>query len=452
MITEQPSRWAFLSSPRWQLGWHISLNLVLLLSAFALWKWVTWRAVYFMALVPIAIVPFSYARLRLHAQCIQMFGSHSAPLALFAIFGMFCDAIMIAQILTARSGSPLPFLHSPGIAWIGTIWFSTYGLLLLGYATIGILRIGQRGVQWLLQQYPQRQPDAPPSLERRRFLQQLGLVGAGAPFFFSLSSVKLTYNFRVEEREIRLPSWPQALDGLRIAHLSDIHVGGGMDRPKLLDVAALTNAAKPDIVLHTGDFLTHRTGNFDAPLYEALAQIRAPYGQWACLGNHDFDTPRRLVHRLRQAGVITLRNRIITLPLDGYPIELAGIDFLFQRLDQAALYQRIVTSWGPRESAPRLPRILLNHDPRAFAALPDGCADLVLSGHTHGGHVGIQLGKGRALSIVGLLGIPDQGIFHRKDMQMFVTRCVGFYGYPMRLGIPPEIAILTLRSPRAIDI
>ena len=85
-----------------------------------------------MALVPIAIVPFSYARLRLHAQCIQMFGSHSALLALFAIFGNLCDAIMIAQILTARSGSPLPFLHSPGIAWIGTIWFSTYSLLLLG--------------------------------------------------------------------------------------------------------------------------------------------------------------------------------------------------------------------------------------------------------------------------------------------------------------------------------
>ena len=452
MITEQPPRWAFLSSPRWQLGWQISLNLVLLLSAFVLWKWVTWRAVYFMALVPIAIVPFSYSRLRFHSQCVHMFGSQSALLALFAILGMFCDATMIAQILTARSGSPLPFLHSPGIAWIGTIWFSTYGLLLLGYATIGILRIGQRGVQWLLQQYRQRQPDAPPSLGRRQFLQQLGLVGAGAPFFFSLSSVKLTYDFRVEEREISLPSWPKALDGLRIAHLSDIHVGGGMDLPKLLDVAALTNAAKPDIVLHTGDFLTHRTGNFDAPLYEALAQIRAPYGQWACLGNHDFDAPRRLVHHLRRAGVITLRDRVITLPLDGRPIELAGIDFLFQRFDQAALYQRIVTSWGPRESASRIPRLLLNHDPRTFTALPDGCADLVLSGHTHGGHVGIQLGKDHALSIVGLLGIPDQGIFHRKDMQMFVTRCVGFYGYPMRLGIPPEISILTLRAPDTVSL
>ena len=93
-----------------------------------------------------------------------------------------------------------------------------------------------------------------------------------------------------------------------------------------------------------------------------------------------------------------------------------------------------------------VPRILLNHDPRAFVALPTRCADLILSGHTHGGHAGIQLGKDRAVSVVGLLGIPDQGLYRRADMQMFVTRCVGFYGYPMRLGIPPEISILTLRS------
>jgi predicted MPP superfamily phosphohydrolase len=71
-----------------------------------------------------------------------------------------------------------------------------------------------------------------------------------------------------------------------------------------------------------------------------------------------------------------------------------------------------------------------------------------LSGHTHGGHVGVQLGRDHALTVVGLFGVPDQGVFRRGDMRLFVTRCVGFYGYPMRLGIPPEIALLTLRAPR----
>jgi hypothetical protein len=197
--------------------------------------------------------------------------------------------------------------------------------------------------------------------------------------------------------------------------------------------------------MHTGDFLTHRSGNFDAPLYDALAQINAPYGQWACLGNHDLDAPERLVRRLSEAGVTTLRNTVITLRMRGQPLEVAGLDFLFGFLGTAGeSYARIIRSWGPRGSVPRL---LLNHDPRAFAALPHGCTDLVLSGHTHGGHVGIQFGRDLALTVVGLCGIPDQGIFRRDDMYMFVTRCVGFYGYPMRLGIPPEIALLTLRAP-----
>jgi predicted MPP superfamily phosphohydrolase len=74
----------------------------------------------------------------------------------------------------------------------------------------------------------------------------------------------------------------------------------------------------------------------------------------------------------------------------------------------------------------------------------------MLAGHTHGGHVGIQLGHESALTVVGLFGIPDQGVFSRDDMRLFVTRCVGFYGYPMRVGIPPEIAVLVLRAPQRI--
>ena len=139
------------------------------------------------------------------------------------------------------------------------------------------------------------------------------------------------------------------------------------------------------------------------------------------MGNHDFDAPNRLVRYLRQSGVTTLRNQVTTLSIDGQPLELAGLDFLFQRFDRDVLYQRIVSSWGPRQA---VPRILLNHDPRAFVTLPARCADLVLSGHTHGGHAGIQLGKDRALSVIGLLGIPDQGLYRHADMQMFVTRCV----------------------------
>jgi predicted MPP superfamily phosphohydrolase len=203
------------------------------------------------------------------------------------------------------------------------------------------------------------------------------------------------------------------------------------------------------VVMHTGDFLVHRAGDFDAPLYEALARIRAPYGQWACLGNHDFDVPERLVHRLGQAGVTVLRNTMVTLSVQGSLLEVGGLDYLFGHWEWEKRYARLLQSWQPRTG---VPRILLNHDPHAFPSLPSGCADLVLSGHTHGGQVGVQLGRDFALTVVGLMGIPDQGIFQRSDMTLYVTRCVGFYGYPMRLGIPPEIALLKIRTQERLTL
>jgi predicted MPP superfamily phosphohydrolase len=261
----------------------------------------------------------------------------------------------------------------------------------------------------------------------------------------SLSNVPLSYDFRVESRQIELPHWPLALDGLRVAHLSDIHVGGKMNRERLLRMAELTNRERPDLVLHTGDFLTHRGGPFDAPLYEALARISAPHGQWACFGNHDFDDPERLARQLAACGVTPLRDRVATIRVSGQPLEIAGLDYRFWRGPRAPSYAGVIRRWGARDGVPRL---LLNHDPRVFDELPDDCADLVLSGHTHGGHIGIQLDSSHALTVVAMAGIPDQGIFRRGDLCLYVTRCVGFYGYPMRIGIPPEIAILTLRTPQ----
>lgn len=428
--------------------WQYGLNLFLMLAAVVLWLLGVRRSLFLLALVPIAFFPFSYARLRLLSALRHFLAARHHTMRLFflcAWSSLLLDGVMIAQLLTARSERAIPLLHSPGISWVGTIWYSAHGLLFLGYVMLGFARLIWRLLKPILRRDEAAPSDSPISPERRQFLQQISVVGAGVPFFISLSNVKLTYDFRVEEREITVPHWPRALDGLRVAHLSDIHVGGAMNRERLLYMAALANAARPDVVVHTGDFLTHRSGNFDAPLYEALARIRAPYGQWACLGNHDFDAPDRFVRRLRDAGVTTLRNAVATLSLQGQTLEVAGIDYLFTPLRKEERYAEIIRAWGPREP---IPRLLLNHDPRAFAILPGGSADLVLSGHTHGGHVGIQLGRDRALTVVGLFGVPDQGLFRREDMMMFVTRCVGFYGYPMRLGIPPEISLLILRAPR----
>lgn len=424
---------------RWLVIWLATLNVGILGIALALGLTLNRRALWLAALVPIAIVPFSYARLRLDLLLQQSLARLPRVFAVVAGLGVALDFVLVAQLLT-RGSDRLALLQGTGINWAGPVWFSAHALLFLGYAALGLVRLLRRPARalWRLV-VPPASDDLAGGLvspERRLLLQRAGLVGAGVPFFVSLSSVPLSYDLRVEERELELPNLPPELDGLRVAHLSDIHVGGVMTRERLLRMAELVNASEPDLVAHTGDFLTHRSGDFDAPLYDALALIRAPYGQWACLGNHDFDDPERFERKLTAAGVHVLRNRAERIEVRGVPIEIVGADFLFARERREEIYARLMSSFPERDGTLR---IFLNHDPRAFLEIPESCADLVLSGHTHGGHVGVQVTRDRAITLVGLVGIPDQGVFERGDMRMFVTRCVGYYGYPMRVGIPPEI-------------
>ncbi len=418
----------------WLRRWHIAVNLGLL--AMGVILGFTWspRAFLLLPMVPLAFVPFSYARLRLERFLARHFAAPRLLLGLTAA-AVALDTFMLVQMLTVRTLPIDVLVRDPILGWVGPVWYSSFAILAVAFAIAHVLKLP-------LRRWRRRREVVPVDVGRRQFLRQAGVLGAGAPFVASVSGANLSYDFRVDEHEVRLPNWPRGLDGLRLAHLSDIHVGGAMDRARLLHVAALTQRARPDLVVHTGDFLTHRDGDFDAPLYEALARIEAPHGQWACLGNHDFDDAPRLVRRLYAAGVRTLRDRVTTLFIDGHEIELAGLDYTFGRGQRGASMARRIASWGERRPVPRL---LLNHDPTSFAALRDGCADLVFSGHTHGGQIGLQFAPQRALTVVGLVGLPDQGVFRRGSMQLFVTRCVGFYGYPMRLGIPPEISIVRLR-------
>lgn len=441
---------------RFVLRWLVLLNAVLLAVGLAFVAAGSRRAWLLVAAVPIVFVPFSYARWRLDRALAAALGDRrQAALRAITGAGVLLDLVLVAQLVTARGHEALGLVHGPVVAWVGPVWFSAHALLLLGYAVVGVVRLAHRGGTWLWSARatadaadvsPTSGPDAE-LLGRREFLQRASVAGAAVPFAAAFSGVPLSYDFRVEERTLVVPGWPRRLDGLRVAHLSDIHVGGSMTRERLLRIAELTNAATPDLVAHTGDFLTHRDGDFDTPLYEALARIRAPLGQWACLGNHDYDDPPRIVTRLTGAGVTVLRNARDRIVVDGQALELTGADFVFSPTARQDAYAALARHFGPRDDTPRL---FLNHDPSTFSALPENIANLVLSGHTHGGHVGIQLGPDHAITVVGLIGLPDQGVFERGDMRLFVTRCVGFYGYPMRVGIPPEIALLTLRSPEVV--
>src|SRR2546427_2592118 len=128
----------------WLRGWQVGLNLFLFLAAVVLGTLVFRRAFFLPIIVPIAFVPFSYARLRFHLHLEQLLkASPQTVSGFFLLFGIgvLLDCITVAQFLTARSGGDNPLLYGAGISWVGAIWFSAHALLFLGYAFIGFARL-----------------------------------------------------------------------------------------------------------------------------------------------------------------------------------------------------------------------------------------------------------------------------------------------------------------------
>ena len=136
---------------RWLRRWQFGLNLFLALAALVLGTFVVRRAFLLLLLVPIAFVPFSYARLRFHIYLEQFRKASPRVASLFFLLfgiGVLLDWVMVAQLLTARSGRDIALLYGAGISWVGAIWFSAHALLFLGYALIGFARLSRRALSW----------------------------------------------------------------------------------------------------------------------------------------------------------------------------------------------------------------------------------------------------------------------------------------------------------------
>jgi predicted MPP superfamily phosphohydrolase len=235
---------------------------------------------------------------------------------------------------------------------------------------------------------------------------------------------------QISHLEMPLPRLPKSFDGLRIAHLSDIHYGLFLSRESLLRVLDLTQAQDPDLICITGDFVTQSPVFID-PMAEMLASLRAPLGVYAVLGNHDFRAGADLLTRsLRRRGIKVLRNQRRLLRQRGEAIRIAGVDDSRQHPDVAA-------ACG---STDRRFTLLLAHNPMELNAAAACGVDLVLSGHTHGGQ--IRLGFAAPLYERYL----PAGLLSLDRTQMYVSRGLGKVIVPMRVGAPPELAFLTLYS------
>ena len=220
-----------------------------------------------------------------------------------------------------------------------------------------------------------------------------------------------------------------ALDGLRIAFLTDIHHSLMVPAEDVANAVALANSTRADLIVLGGDYVTWGDRDYVAPVAELLRPLQAPNGVFAVLGNHDDD--RDMPAALVRNHFTVLKDQRTRVLINGESLDIAGIRFWTRRVSDIA---RIL-----RPSAENV--LLLAHNPRRLAEAASLNVPAVLSGHTHGGQVvipGVGPIAGRDFPVIAGLGT-------RANTSMFVSRGVGTVYVPVRLNCPPEVAVITLR-------
>lgn len=284
-------------------------------------------------------------------------------------------------------------------------------------------------------------PDAaaPADPTRRKFLLDGGLLLA-AGVMGGIGARSALGAPEVTPVDITLPRLPAALDGLRIVQLSDLHVSAVLTHDWVRDVVERANALRPDLLVLTGDLVDgypHERLKDMVP----LSGLQARHGVYACTGNHDFYSGLDAwLPRFRDLGLTALRNEHAVLRVNGAPLVLVGVHDLAERAAGQGPDMARALEGAPDDAF----RILLEHQPQR-APDREGLVDLQLSGHTHGGQIPLIRPLVRRTNNGFVAGNYDVG-----SLRLYVNRGTGIWGgLPLRLGIPSEITLITLRRENA---
>jgi predicted MPP superfamily phosphohydrolase len=242
----------------------------------------------------------------------------------------------------------------------------------------------------------------------------------------------------VQRLELTIPGWPPDVRALRIAFMTDFHSGSHSgDVARIAAIIAEAATFKPDLVLYGGDFVNMQVfGGGRVPprtIATLLAGVEAPYGRFAVLGNHDYTYGAQdVIDALTANRIAVLSDETLTLIHDGMGIDIVGLPDA-KRLRPEGLAQLAQLSRRRRA-------IVLAHDPFWFAHLPAG-PYLMLAGHTHGGQI--------RFPVVGALRNGSRapmrwshGHIEEGGRHLYVSAGLGTSGIPLRIGMPPEYAIV----------
>ncbi len=353
----------------------------------------------------------------------------------------------------------------------------TFSRLWLITSTFGVLAVKLvKAIEWVTNRAARLRPEARAAgfnASRRTFFQYAACVAGSVPFLattygFAGERLRLT----IERVDVPVANLPPGLDGLRIAQLSDIHIGDYMPPREIARAVAMANDLHPDIAVVTGDFISTEGDPLAACINE-LSRLSAPLGVWGCNGNHEVyaemeDTAERL---FREKGMRLLRAANAVVEHNGARFNLLGVDYQSDnwRPDEAPLPKLHEIEALVRRD---MPNFLLSHNPNSFPRAAELGIELSLAGHTHGGQVKVEI-VDRTISparlftpfVAGLYRLPLNRAANpipsrianpmagvasaapggAPQAALYVNRGLGTIGFPVRLGSPPEITLLTLR-------
>lgn len=233
--------------------------------------------------------------------------------------------------------------------------------------------------------------------------------------------------------EIASPAWPKELDGLRVAHVSDFHLGDLLPLERALDVIELIRTLSPDLVACTGDVVDLHLSADAATLLQAMSGLGAPLGTAMVLGNHDeLHCGETLAGMAIEVGLLVLRDEAARIMWNGQPLVVAGTRWA----NTAVQCARCVDRCCDQQT-----HLLLSHNPRSFDRASQLGVPLTLAGHTHGGQIAL---KNRPDANLALGHRYSAGLFRKGASRLYVTPGVGAW-FPLRVNCPAEVALITMR-------
>jgi len=336
----------------------------------------------------------------------------------------------------------------PSVLIVGIFWWWLFGSW-MGFCLVMIIWVVHRATRsaaWVYRwahraaarysKAPELGVLDPTSPARRRLLQQAAVAVSATPFVAGAYGLLLgRLDVRVTNQRIGLARLPKAFEGFRIAQLSDFHISPFLTSNEIRRCVTITNDLKPNLIVMTGDFVAWDP-EAEGEVVQALSGLRAPYGVFGCLGNHESETQTEdSITRLFAArNVRILRQQHAPIEVRSQTWNMIGVD---DSLSDLQGVKQLIT--------PDTVNILLSHDPNNFERAAQLGIDLTLAGHTHGGQLSFEfLHRGLCLS---RFETPYVSGWYEKDgAQLYVNCGIGTTGFPIRLGARPEITVLELHG------